>query len=279
MFVFLSVSIRCLTKGKLKKRKHRKHIFLKQYAFQTRGSSAVDELPQSPKVTQDPNYSIIMKGIESSSQNSLNNYHMTESSTLRVPRFQMQGALIVNPACGDLWRGEHARFRRCLLERDLHHKGPILQWWIALHSIIWRRGKFYSEDFAKCWNVPFQRSSCWWTRWTFSLREARRLQPLLPGRWDLFAFFSSLLSCTFLQLSRPKREFWARRKWTYQPFSFLSSSHQKKNLSAQTRGMFVCGLQPAKILRKDSKEKDEEFVYSYFFVFDFNASAPYSKRQ
>ena len=28
MFVFLSVSIRCLTKGKLKKRKH---IFLKQY--------------------------------------------------------------------------------------------------------------------------------------------------------------------------------------------------------------------------------------------------------
>ena len=40
MFVFLSVSIRCLTKGKLKKRKH---IFLKQYAFQTKGSSAVDE--------------------------------------------------------------------------------------------------------------------------------------------------------------------------------------------------------------------------------------------
>ena len=41
MFFFLSVSIRCLTKGKLKKRKHGKHIFLKQYAFQTRGSSAV----------------------------------------------------------------------------------------------------------------------------------------------------------------------------------------------------------------------------------------------
>ena len=41
MFFFLSVSIRCLTKGKLKKRKHGKHIFLKQYAFQTKGSSAV----------------------------------------------------------------------------------------------------------------------------------------------------------------------------------------------------------------------------------------------
>ena len=41
MFVFLSVSIRCLTKDKLKKRKHGKHIFLKQYAFQTKGSSAV----------------------------------------------------------------------------------------------------------------------------------------------------------------------------------------------------------------------------------------------
>ena len=43
MFFFLSVSIRCLTKDKLKKRKHGKHIFLKQYAFQTKGSSAVDE--------------------------------------------------------------------------------------------------------------------------------------------------------------------------------------------------------------------------------------------
>ena len=41
VFFFLSVSIRCLTKGKLKKRKHGKHIFLKQYAFQTKGSSAV----------------------------------------------------------------------------------------------------------------------------------------------------------------------------------------------------------------------------------------------
>ena len=41
MFFFLSVSIRCLTKDKLKKRKHGKHIFLKQYAFQTKGSSAV----------------------------------------------------------------------------------------------------------------------------------------------------------------------------------------------------------------------------------------------
>ena len=30
MFFFLFVSIRCLTKGKLKKRKHRKYIFLKQ---------------------------------------------------------------------------------------------------------------------------------------------------------------------------------------------------------------------------------------------------------
>ena len=41
VFFFLSVSIRCLTKDKLKKRKHGKHIFLKQYAFQTKGSSAV----------------------------------------------------------------------------------------------------------------------------------------------------------------------------------------------------------------------------------------------
>ena len=41
MFVFLSVSTRCLIKIKLKKRKR---IFLKQYAFQTKGSSAVGEL-------------------------------------------------------------------------------------------------------------------------------------------------------------------------------------------------------------------------------------------
>jgi len=44
MFVFLSVSVRCLTKGKLKKRKQKKTYFLIQYAFQTKGSSAVDEL-------------------------------------------------------------------------------------------------------------------------------------------------------------------------------------------------------------------------------------------
>ena len=40
MFVFLSVSTRCLIRSKLKKRKQ---IFLKQYAFQTKGSSAVGE--------------------------------------------------------------------------------------------------------------------------------------------------------------------------------------------------------------------------------------------
>ena len=40
MFIFLSVWVRCLIKSKLKKRKQ---IFLKQYAFQTKSSSAVDE--------------------------------------------------------------------------------------------------------------------------------------------------------------------------------------------------------------------------------------------
>ena len=49
-------------------------------------------------------------------------------------------------------------------------------------------------------------------------------------------------SSTFLQLSRPKREFWAARNWISLPFSFLFSGHLNKNHSAQT-WVLVRGLQ------------------------------------
>ena len=89
---------------------------------------------------------------------------------------------VLYPARGDVWRGEHARFRRCLFERDLRHKGLLFQWWIAYHDTFHNLKKKKATDLQNA--SLSQRSSCWLTRWTFSRREVRRLQPLLPGRWD-----------------------------------------------------------------------------------------------